>query len=549
MELTVKDDKTLLLERRIRHLENELELTRREKEEATQKYFEFYSQLEDLIKERTADLHRAHIALEEKNQSLQDALGLVEKANATRSGFLANVSHELRTPLNAILGFAQILAEEKNKENSASLAYIGHIIKSANNLSALIDDLIALSKLEAGVMALEEKEVRLHQIFNSCWKGIGKRLQDRNIIFDKIIPKENPLLYIDLHHIRRILFHLFDNAIRYTENGRIMFEVKIGPIRKERTNLTFVIVDNGSGIPAGLLKNIRAYFKKASSATNTNYEGLGIGLVLCRLIAGEMGGHLDIQSIEGQGTEVSLHLKDIKILQKDEKNISGEKHEESTHPLCNSFMVIDDTEQNITLLRHYYEGKGIKVLGATSVKKGLALARKTRPDLILMDINMPEIDGFEGLKMFKSIKEFEQVPVIAFSASNDAMHVEKARQAGFDDYLLKPVDFPVLTGMLQQYSNHDTGGVSKESNEESVPDLKMFPGLAELRDRFEKHIHSPVLSEIKETLVRIEELTHHYNRPELEKWYERMSNAVEQFDMGFLNKQFHLLTEKNGKQK
>ncbi len=549
MELTVKDDKTLLLERRIRHLENELELTRREKEEATQKYFEFYAQLEDLVKERTADLMKTRIKLEEKNQSLQDALGLVEKANATRSGFLANVSHELRTPLNAILGFAQILSEEKNQENTASQAYIGHIIRSANQLSALIDDMIALSKLEAGIMALEEKEVPLQRIFSGSWQGMDKRLESKNIVFNKILPRENPLLLIDLHHIRRILFHLFDNAIRHTENGRIAFEVKLGPVRKGRTSLTFVVVDNGAGIAPGLLKNIKSYLKKLSSTTNTNYDGLGIGLVLCNLIAREMKGYLTIESIQGQGTEVSLHLKNVKILKKDSANISGKKPDTTGTSLCKTFMVIDDTEQNITLLRHYYDGKGIEVLGATSVKEGLALARKTRPDLILMDLNMPDIDGFEGVKMFKSAEQFEQLPIIAFSASNDPLKLKKARQQGFDDYLLKPVDFSVLTNMLQQYSGRDNIEENPEKNQDAVPDIEMFPRLAELRERYEKHCGSPVLSEIKETLVLLEGLVDHYKQPALDEWYEKMHNAVEQFDMDYLNKQFHLLITKNEKQK
>ncbi len=543
MTFTVNDDKALLLERRIRHLENELELTRREKEDATQKYFEFYAQLEDLVKERTADLQQTRIELEEKNQSLRDALGLVEKANTTRNVFLANVSHELRTPLNAILGFAQILSEEKNQNNSTSKAYIGHIIRSANHLSSLIDDLIALSKLEAGVMDLEENEVRLSRVIDSCREDMDKRVDDANIVFEKKLPDKDPLLLLDSNHVKRILFHLMDNAIRHTENGRIVLEVKMDSVQNNHTGLTFTVTDNGQGIPPGLLKKIKAYFKKSSSATAINYEGLGIGLVLCNLIAREMNGELTIDSTLGKGTTVALHLKDIKIFQRESGDQSGKVKNSKDGALCTAFLVIDDTEPNITLLRHYYDPRGVEVLGAGSVKEGMHLARDRRPDLVLMDLNMPDIDGFEGLKMFRAEESFKALPVIAFSASNDAGELKKARQHGFDDYLLKPVDFELLTQMLRRYSAREDIATGEESDADGIPDMETFPRLAGLSDRFVKHYDSPVLSEIRETLSLLEKEVRFYEKPELEKWYNDMKNAVEQFDMGYLSRQFQLLTK------
>ncbi len=544
MEAVVKDDTTLLLEKRIKHLENELKLTRREKDEATQKYFEFYAQLDNLVKERTAELQQTQNALEEKNRSLEDALKLVQNANAIRSGFLANISHELRTPLNAILGFAQIIYEEEKKENNGPASYIKQIIHSAHKLTGLINDLISLSKLEAGQLVLEKKEVSLGEILNTCREDLFKKIKEKNIDFIKVVPDEDPVLLIDDYHVRRIIFHLVDNALRHTTDGEIIFESKILSLSKEKAALSLSIKDSGTGIPQDHLEKIKNYLNHPLSSSDVSYEGLGIGLVLCRLIADEMDGTLEIDSIVGEGTEVRLHLRDIKVVR---LNASAEKANQDTdvpEKVCRKFLIVDDTVENSILIQRFYETKGHTVWGAPSVEKGLELAKKNKPELILMDINMPGKDGYEGLRLFKSDKALAHIPIIAFSASNDNKDIENARQAGFDDYLLKPVDFNALDDLLHQYGGqHTEDSIPAGTESKSSIDFSVYPLLADLVERYEQHINGPVLSEIKDTLIKVGEIVFAYKSEELAHWFEKMSMALIQFDMSYLKTQFQVLTD------
>ncbi len=544
MEAVVKDDTTLLLEKRIKHLENELKLTRREKDEATQKYFEFYAQMDNLVKERTAELQQTQNALEEKNRSLEDALKLVQNANAIRSGFLANISHELRTPLNAILGFSQIIYEEEKKENNGPASYIKQIIHSAHKLTDLINDLISLSKLEAGQLVLEKKEVSLGEILNTCREDLFKKIKEKNIDFKKVVPDEDPVLLIDDYHVRRIIFHLVDNALKHTTDGEIIFESKILSLSKEKATLSLSIKDSGTGIPEGHLEKIKNYLSNPPSSSDVSYEGLGIGLVLCRLIADEMDGTLEIDSAVGEGTEVRLHLRNIKVVR---LNASAEKTNKDTdvpEKVCRKFLVVDDTVENSILIQRFYETKGYTVWGAPSVEKGLELAKKNKPELILMDINMPGKDGYEGLRLFKSDKALAHIPIIAFSASNDNRDIEKARRAGFDEYLLKPVDFNTLDDLLHQYGGHHSEDIIPAvTKSKSSIDFSGYPLLADLVERYEQHINGPVLSEIKDTLIKVGEIVFAYKSEELAHWFEKMSKALIQFDMSYLKTQFQVLTD------
>lgn len=525
-----------LLNKRIKHLENELRLTRQEKEDAQREYYEVYNQLDMLVKIRTRELEEAREKLETSNHQLKDALHLAQSANKAKSQFFTNVSHDLRTPLNAILGFTQILLD--NCADPSSLKYLNQIRSSSENLSELIGDLVHMSKLDTGKVKLEIEECTLPSFISFFKNRCPKRLNDKNTTFHISVPDTQDILALPARQLRRIIFHLLDNAIDHTENGRIDLIVEY--IRQDSAHYTiiFIVKDTGSGIDEQALRNIRKAFSSDYEDNPYDLLNLGMGLAFCRLMVHAMNGHVEVDSEKGRGTTVKMTLPDVPVIQK--VTTPADRTEERTRekqPLP-VLLVIDDTPENILLVRHYYGKLGYMVLGAHNASQAMKKMSEQKPDLILMDLNMPGSDGFETLKRIRTRKCFKSIPVLAYSATPPAEIRQKTEEAGFAAYVTKPIDFKELNRLIDLHT-----GQAKHIPTDIHEKMGQFTRISTLADRFEQHVSTPLLSEITQTLERLGKIVDDYRDEELTQWYENLQSALKEFDMAGLKAEFNKLTQ------
>jgi PAS domain S-box-containing protein len=377
-----------------------------------------------------------------------------EAANLAKSAFLANMSHELRTPLNAILGYAQFLQKdpeitERQKERLAI------IHKSGEHLLNLINDILDISKIEAGKIELGSAEFSLPDFLNNLAGMFKIRAEQKGIGFHyKAWSRLPKYVRGDEIRIRQILINLLGNAVKFTEKGSVTFGADYRDGR-----ICFEVRDTGPGIETGELEKIFDPFHQTGSYLKKN-EGTGLGLSISRKLTEIMGGSLTIQSTPGQGAtfRVGLELPASGSAEhvpesEDSSGITGYKGTRR------KILIADDVAGNRFLLADLLTPIGFDIYEAEDGQKAVKKAEELQPDLILMDMFMPAMDGFEAVKIIRQAERKAQrddsvfVPIIAVSASVFGEHILKSREAGCDDFISKPVVMGELLAKIGQHLN------------------------------------------------------------------------------------------------
>jgi PAS domain S-box-containing protein len=374
---------------------------------------------------------------------LQEARRQAEAANKAKSIFLANMSHELRTPLNAILGFTQLMDRDPNltedhREN------LGIINQSGEHLLSLINDVLEVSKIEAGRIMLHETNFDLHLMLESLEEIYGLRAKEKELElsfeFSDNLPR---YITADNGKLRQVIVNLLENAVKFTDEGGITLRAKMLRVnvheKKEHAHLHFEIQDTGTGIEPGDLEKIFEPFVQAASGQGPQ-EGTGLGLAICRQYVGLMGGELKLNSEVGQG---SLATFDIKVSHSDEREVqelhasrqvNGLEPGQPTYRL----LVVEDRESNRRLLVNILEPLGFEIRQAANGEEALGMWGDFEPHLIWMDIQMPFMDGLEVTRRIKTSPEGENTIVIALTASAFEEDRVKILSAGCDDFVRKP---------------------------------------------------------------------------------------------------------------
>jgi PAS domain S-box-containing protein len=471
---------------------------------------------------------------------LQKAKEKAEESDRLKSEFLANMSHEIRTPLNAILGLSEALYEQVDKRHKS---YIETILSSGNALLELINDILDLSRIEAGRLDFHPEPVRIRQIFYEIEQIFITKIKEKKLNFELKINNNVPqYLLVDEVRIRQILLNLVGNAIKFTDKGGITINVKAISHRENNTiDLVFSVNDTGIGIAKNQLSQIFEAFKQQLGQNTRKYGGTGLGLSITRRLVEKMKGTIEVQSKVGKGSRFKVFIPNIEICEFSNIKDEGDKFEYkniSFKPA--TVLIVDDVEYNFSVIKNLVNDPSIKYLKATCGEIAIEIINKYLPNLVLMDIKMPGISGIEATMQIKQNQKLKNIPIIAFTAS--AMLNEIKNKELFDGFLQKPVnrnnvykEFMKFLPYIKNKLNEKQSILMPEKKELTDYNINFQELLTNLNniynDHWEKINRNIILSEIKIFLKELVSLKNKYNFNPLIDYINQLTEGIEIFDV------------------
>lgn len=394
--------------------------------------------LEERVEKRTH-------ALSEEIAVRRRAEELAERASQAKTHFLSSMSHELRTPLNAIIGFGQIVQmQASSKLDAKNQEYIHYIISSGEHLLRLIKDVLELNKIEEGRLSLHFEAVSMRQLIDDCLKLVAERAKEMNVsLIDQTQGADLPMLWSDSTRLKQVLLNLLGNAVKYNKDGG---SVTVSFDAMGSDSFRLAVADTGDGIPQEKQANLFVPFDRLGREAGT-IEGTGVGLTITKRIAELLGGSIGFKSHPGAGSTFWMvvphtppqNLPDLADINEASQPTADDVHKRMVG--TKSILYVEDNDANMLLMKAVLGMfDGIDMVGAKTAEDGLDLAFANQPDLILMDINLPGMSGFEALKILQESNETSAIPVIAVSADAMPKDIEFAITAGFDSYIAKPIN-------------------------------------------------------------------------------------------------------------
>ena len=400
-----------------------------------------------------SELERSRDELEQKVRERTNELMLsrdeAESANRAKSEFLSCMSHELRTPMTAILGFAQILEYDNNLDTDQQDS-IQEVIKAGHHLLELINEILDLAKIESGNIDISLEAVQLDKVVSECLSLTTSMAEDNGITITAA-QMDGCIVHADRTKLKQILLNLLTNSIKYNrEQGK----VKIHMDTAGDNTLRLTVSDTGYGIADEKIEELFQPFNRLN-AVNSKIEGTGIGLAITRHLVEIMGGRIGVDSEPGTGSNfwVEFSVDGLQLDVQDNKNIS-DVLVSSTENSKQTFTVlyIEDNQANLRLVSQILNNhEKIKLITAHDAELGLELAYSHRPELILLDINMPGMNGYQVLDILQMENKLMDIPVLAVTANAMPRDIERGKNAGFSDYLTKPFNIPLFLTTIDKY--------------------------------------------------------------------------------------------------
>jgi signal transduction histidine kinase/DNA-binding response OmpR family regulator len=461
--VTYKKEQSLKLKREqliknLQEAEYSLMQTNKVLEETIQKRVDDVQRVSDRLADEVRERKLMESLLAHNVKIADEARERAEEANRTKSEFLANMSHELRTPLNAIIGYSEILEEDAADQGQDSLINdIKKIRNAGKHLLSLINDVLDLAKIESGKVDLYLESFDVNKIVKDVVDTLQPTCEKNNNKMVVNCPDNIGLMRSDFTKVRQSLFNLLSNASKFTHNGEVkltvqqeIFKAKNGETQKF---LHFIVQDTGIGMKPEHCKKLFQAFSQADSSTTRKYGGTGLGLAITQNFINMMGGEVAVESEYGVGSTFTLKLPQIarQVMSK------AEEFDESTatvssiliNPLLTkTVLVIDDNHHDRKFLHRYLSNEGYNVVMAVNGKQGLQMAKEIVPDMITLDVMMPEMDGWETLVALKNDPFLVNIPVVMSSIIEDR-HL--AQTLGAVDYLAKPVDKEKLLKVVDKH--------------------------------------------------------------------------------------------------
>jgi signal transduction histidine kinase/FixJ family two-component response regulator len=493
---------------------------------------------------------------EKYERDIIEARQQAEKANKTKSEFLASISHEIRTPMNAILGFSEILFNSTVNEREKN--FLSGILSSGRTLLYLINDILDLSKIESGQMEIVPEPTRIADVLHDVGKIFSSKISDKNLQFKIELEDHFPdVVLIDDVRLRQILFNLLGNAVKFTNAGKITVKAGSKPSRRKTgfIDLTIAVADTGIGIPASYQEIIFNAFVQVEMDNTRQYGGTGLGLAITRRLVQMMNGTLSLESQVDVGSTFTVTIPGLEIT--DQQTVRKNVYEwidkiVTFEPA--TILVVDDIKFNRELAKSFLGSFHLKVIEASNGQEGVAMARLHNPDLILMDLRMPQMNGYQAVELLRSLPDTRHITCIAFTASS-MRHDEAQIHQSFDGFLFKPITRNELIDCLMKFLPHKVSDPKgRDAGKEETGTLLLPGDLLADKQKFRQLITEvdqiiiPDLQNLQvcldqdvfEHLVNnIETISNRYRISSFETILNSMRSAVEQYDFELFSRELN----------
>ena len=462
-----------------------------------QELLQHRERLEELVADRT---HELAVAREQ-----------AERSASAKGQFLANMSHEIRTPLNAMIGITGILMDSELDPQQQDYAVA--IQESSENLLYIINDILDFSKIEAGELKVEKISYNLGSVIDGVCHIFGPQIEEKKLAFNTIINDDVPLQIMgDPLRVKQVFTNLLSNAIKFTDQGRVAITVE----KSDSRQLKISVSDSGIGIPEAACSRLFQSFSQVDSSTSRRYGGTGLGLAISKQLVELMGGSIGVDSDEGEGScfWFALPLEEAPFCRLEEGTVIMENSEkEPSGATAGTILLVEDVKMNQLVACKILEKKGYQVAVADDGCVALEMLKNSSYDLVLMDCQMPEMDGFTATKHIRSELKLTDLPIIAMTANAMAGDRDLCLAAGMDDYVSKPIVPAVLFGCIERWL---PSSVTSPASDEKVFDATVLDNLLGEDNDLKIVVVDAFLDDLDTLLVKIYTYLEDENRDEAE---------------------------------
>ena len=434
------------------------------------------------VLEQIGSLFTLAIANDQAQQAALAAKEIAELAAQSKSQFLANMSHEIRTPMNAIIGFSQLAM---NKQSSAEIHdYLEKINHSSLTLLSILNDILDFSKLEAGRLALDHSPFNLDELLANIRNLFIHSAEEKALELAMIVAPDVPRNLIgDALRLQQILINLLGNAIKFTKRGRVLLKVVLGKLEGSKARLLFSVTDTGIGMSAKDCEKLFQPFSQADGSINRRFGGTGLGLTISHDLLQLMGGEFSVKSVPGAGStfsfELLLNISPLAISQQTGQKQSADSasFERFNRALAGiRVLVAEDNVVNQQIVQEFLKLSGVDVTIANNGKEALELLQRHTFDAVLMDVHMPEMNGFEATLCIRSQTRLAKLPVIALTAGVTQEEHKKCLASGMNDFIAKPINPQQLLSTLTQWLKPAASAPAENTETPIQQPVKELPG-------------------------------------------------------------------------